>query len=125
MKLKQVGRTNQYYLHTGSYGFRASKTAEGILINAKSITGMTQTLTAKSISEAERKIAAFVKAAQEEVWQERQRMMKASNERWAAQAQAQGCAHEWVDMPVTDHLNIAEAHQCSKCGESRTIPRSN
>jgi len=106
--------------------FDAVKVLGGIEIKARH-QGMEFRLEAKSIAEAERKIAAWIEAAHAETMQDRLLMMQASNERWAAQdkAQAQGCTHEWVDQVVTDHLNIVSHSKCSKCGELKTVPRSN
>lgn len=125
MKLKQVGKTRTYKCSHGLYFFTALKVTGGIDVTAKlPAYGQEFKLQAKSIAEAERKIAAFIEACRAEIDAERE-IKRAEFDAFHAQRAQATCAHDWVELAVTDHLNIAAAHQCSKCGESRTIPRSN
>lgn len=126
LKLKQVGKTNAYKCSHGLYFFTALKVAGGIDVTAKlPAYGQEFTLeTAKSIAEAERKIASFIEACRAEIDAERKIRQAEFAEFHAKRAQAT-CAHDWVELAVTDHLNIVSHSKCSKCGEHNTIPRSN
>lgn len=124
MKLKQ-GK-NKLYCFNGRYGFIGEKTASGIEIEATRFCGMKFQITAKTVAEADRKIAAFISADIAETHANNAIRTAERAERQAqVQTPAPTCAHSWVDMPVTDYLNIAAAHRCSLCGESKVIPRSN
>lgn len=125
LKIKQVGKTSTYKCSHGLYFFTALKVAGGIDVTAKlPAYGQEFKLQAKSIAEAERKIAAFIEACRAEIDAERKIKRAEFDDFHAKQAQAT-CAHDWVEAPVKDHLNIVSHSKCSKCGEHNTIPRSN
>lgn len=122
MKLKKT-KTGWEASHGPFMHFNAVKTLAGIEIKATH-QGMEFRLEAKSIADAERKIAAFVSASIAEINADREIRQAEFADFHAAQAQAK-CVHVWVDQPITDRLNIVSHSNCSKCGESKVIPRSN
>ena len=103
--------------------FDAIKGLSGIEIKAQH-QGMTFNLQAKSIAEAERKIAQFISAAIAEINAGKE-IKAAEFAAYHQAAQAQTCDHEWVSLPVADHLNIVSSAKCAKCGEAHVTPRSN
>lgn len=123
MKLKQ-GK-NKLYCSNGRFGFIGEKTASGIEIEATRFCGMKFKIAARTLAEANRKIAEFVSADIAETHANNEIRTAERAER-QAQDQAQPvCAHVWVDQPITDRLNIAAVHKCSICGEQLFVPRSN
>lgn len=122
MKLKQT--KNKLYCSNGRFGFIGEKTAAGIEIDVTRFCGMKFKIAARTLAEANRKIAEFISADIAETNADREIRHKQRMEARAAQEQAT-CAHNWESQPITDHLNIAAVHHCSKCGESLFVPRSN
>lgn len=122
MKLKKT-KTGWEASHGPFMRFEAVRSLSGIEIKATH-RGMEFRLEAKSIADAERKIAAFVSASIAEINADREIRQAEFADFHAAQAQAK-CVHVWVDQPITDRLNIVSHSNCSKCGESKIVPRSN
>ena len=113
-------KDGKYYGQHGSYHFVGMAVEGQIKVEAKRLSNDAGRFFAQSVAQAEKKMREFVKEANELYYAEVEQMRSQ-----AQPVQVDACSHEWVSLSNSDTSNYSAHEQCSKCGKTHLIPRSN